>query len=290
MGESDFSEAHFGDDVSFVNTRFRGLVFFVLMQAERFASFRSATFGDEVSFDSASFGESADFQGTAFGDLLTLTGADFGAYADFRDARIALLDLNSVHNPTILRSRLDLRGARIGEAHLQDVIFEADVDFSDATFGLALSSDDEAPDDPASGTTIFRFATFEDDVSFARARFAGRLALENVKFQSTADFTDADFNGIAQDGAPSFALSYVDFGDLKLRWPQLPEPQYWVQSREDVIRGAIKASAPVGKPEPISRTLAELEERFKAANRLEDANASYFERKLAELREARAGG
>ena len=291
LGESDFSDTRFGDEAGFVNARFGGLVFFVSMQVERFARFRSATFDGEVDFDGAAFGESADFQGTSFKDLLTLTGTDFGAYADFRDAEIAMLDLNSVHNPTILRSRFDMRGARIGEAHFQDVIFEADVDFSDASFGLSLPSEEtDAAEDPAPGTTILRFATFEDDVSFARARFAGRLAVENVKFQRTADFTDADFSAIARGNSPSFAFSYVDFGDLRLRWPQLPEPRYWVQSEEDAIRGAIKTTSPVGRPEPISRTLSELEVSFKAGGRLDDANAAYFQRKLAELGEARSGG
>lgn len=290
-GVTDFSEVRFGDEVFFVNTQFHGLTLFVLLHAEWFASFRNAKFDNEADFNGAAFGESADFQGTRFMGLLRLIGADFGAYADFRDAGIALLDLNSVHNPTILKSRLDMRGARIGEAHVQDVIFEADVDFSDAAFGLPMPSEEsQAMEDSASGTTIFRFATFEDDVSFARARFAGRFAMENVKFQGSADFTDADFGGIERDDAPSFAFSYVDFGDLRLRWPQLPEPRYWVQSEEDAIQGTIEPIVPAGRPEPISRTLAELEERFRAANRLEDANAAYYEKKLAKLREVRSGG
>lgn len=288
LGESDFSNSHFSEEANFVAARFRSLVSFSSMAAERFASFRGAEFGDGTSLERAVFGESADFQGTTFQQYLIFTNAEFGAYADFRNAKIAKLELYSVRNPTILKSRMDLRGAQIGAAHIQDVIFQDTVDFSDASFGFPPPV--EAGQDAQRDATILRFVTFENDVSFARAHFAGRLALENVKFHRTADFTDANFVGISATGGPAFSVSYVDFGDLRISWTQLPETRYWVQSQEDGIRGSIKSAAPPGPPEPISRTLAKLEARFRDQNRLEDANQAYYERKLAELAEARSHG
>jgi hypothetical protein len=63
----------------------------------------------------------------------------FQEYADFRDTMILKLNYNSSVSPTIVNGRIDFRKATISEAHFQDVIFENDVDFSDAVFGIPLT-------------------------------------------------------------------------------------------------------------------------------------------------------
>lgn len=269
--EADFSAATFGEQTYFGEAVFSGD-----------AIFRSTHFGGDIVFRNTVFHGLAVFQGVEVSGTLDLRNTIYRAYADLREARIGSLNLNSSERPTIVTARFDMRGARLGETHFEDVIFEQEVDVSDAAFGVTTMG-------TARGTTVFRFVTFESLVSFARAHFEGPVVLENVKFQDVADFTDTHFLPIDAAGA-SFALSYVDFSELRIHWSQLPPTSSWVQGETDGIQPPFGVSPVPRTPEQRSRVLESLEKIFRDQGQLADANHAYFQRKRTELMEARREG
>ncbi|MDX1653691.1 MAG: pentapeptide repeat-containing protein [Candidatus Competibacteraceae bacterium] len=272
---ADFSKVQFDDRASFAETIFSGD-----------ASFRDGRFQGEAVFRGAAFSGLLDFQNLSAANTIDLASTNYGAYADFRNAHIHSLNVNSAQRPAIVSARFDMRGARLGQAHFEDVIFEDQVDFSDATFGMEGSAQHES-------ATVFRFVTFEKGVSFARTRFSDQLALENVKFQDLADFTDADLSAIAGHSPPGFSLSYVTFSDLVIDWRQLPPPTVWAQGGAQRITTTLETALgeTAFKPlEPLSRVFERLEAGFRNHGQLADANAAYYHRKRTELLEARTEG
>ena len=251
------------------------------------ASFDATAFHAETTVRAARFAASAVFQGACFADTLALQNSDLGAYADFRGATINRLDLLSHREPTLLQSRLDLRGAAIAEAAFEDVIFQGPVDLSDARVGgVVPACGDTAGTPPERPGLHLRFVTFEDAVSAQRATFSGHVAMFGTKFAEGVDFTNAVFPTLGGGDDASFSLAYSDFGDLRLRWDQLPDPWYWRPA-------AVSPNRPAGASdagEPVSSTLATLEGLFRARQLLADANAATYARKRIALREARAGG
>ena len=284
-----FDHTEFSGQSSFTAAEFEGEALFEQASFKSDALFRSMKVKGKATFSRTAFHGLADFQGTSFFARLNLVNASFGDYADFRDARIKKLDLNCAHNPAVLSTRFDLRGAKIGQAHLEDIIFEKDVDFSDADFGVELAWQQEpATLSTETGETVFRFITFEDTVSFLRTKFAGRFAMENIKFKGTANFTDAEFLNDTSGDSATFMISYVDFADLRLRWHQLPETRFWVTSATDRIKSSMELSSLNNDPEPVSRVIQSFETIFRDRGQLADANAAVFQLKQARLREARA--
>jgi len=282
QGPASFLRAELGGTARFTEARFAERAYFAEAVFAGDAVFRAARFQGNAVFEDVVFGGLVDLQGARVSGSLSLRNTSYGAYADLREARIGALDLNSAERPSIVAARFDMRGARVGAAHLEDVIFEQNVDFSDAVFGVGGSAE-------ARRGTVFRFVTFESPAAFARGRFEGPVVLENVDFQNIADFTDARFASPNGSG-PSFALSYVDFAELRVHWPQLPPPSVWVQGETGRIEPPF-GDAPLPRQlEPRSRVLERLEGSFRDQGQLADANRAYYHRKRTELLEARAEG
>lgn len=286
-GRASFLRVAFGERADFTKVQFFDDAYLADAVFSGDALFRDVRFEGDAVFSGAALRGLFDFQNVRAVGTLDLTNTSYDAYADFRDAHIRRINANSAERPAIVAARFDMRGARLGEAHFEDVIFEDDVDFSDAAFGVTAQG-------AGMKNTVFRFVTFEADASFGRTRFSGRLALENVKFQSRADFTDADLSGITRGSPPSFSLSYVTFNDLRVEWTQLPRPGLWAQQGEQRITTAIdpprddeESPEPL---EPLSRVFERLEAGFRDQGQLADANAANYHRKRTELLEARAEG
>lgn len=255
------------------------------------ASFARTDFDSETTFGATRFAKSAVFQETCFAGRLALQSSDLGPYADFRGAEIGHLDLSNSLEPTIYRSRIDLRRASITRADFEDVIFTGSVDASDATFGetatLCGFMEEPLPIEPG---LDLRFVTFEDTVSAQRTNFQKRLSMSGAKFEQGVDFTNATFPKLRKGGKARFALSFVDFGDLRLRWHQLPDPRYWSPVQNVTGIAANTKAARSKASEPVSHVLAGLERMFRDRGQLADANNATYHRKRSELAEARRAG
>jgi uncharacterized protein YjbI with pentapeptide repeats len=293
------------------------------------ANFEGATFGGAANFAGVSFDALAYFKEAQFFRRLTVIGAQFKTYADFRDTLIRQLSFQNATRPVIIEGRMDFRRATISEAHIQDITFVKDVNFSDVIFGTAVSEKEHTvkTEGKKAGNcatlasdfaTVFRFVTFEGNAYFLRTCFAGRTSLEWVFFHKDANFTSATlkgrvengrsmfsfFKGSAEHDKPVFSLSYVNFANLRITWPQLSDPVSWVSKDEEHIQSFIdlndtKESEMSRKQglespsedlqqelEPLSEVLKSFEAHFRGQNQLDDANAVYYAMKIAELQEA----
>jgi uncharacterized protein YjbI with pentapeptide repeats len=258
--KADFEDTIFGGRADFLRATFSGEATFRGATFSGEATFRGATFSGEAAFGGARFSGRADFGIARFAKLaffkdagffgrLTLENALFETYADFRDTRITQMAFNNVTRPQIMNGRMDFRRTTITEADFQDIVFERDINYSDARFGYPVEakgaqqqgSQTSGDTAPRAGqpqcpqvardvATMFRFVTFEGHAYFLRAVFCGRTSLEHVIFQKDADFTDATFQDHQDLGRPGFSLSYVNFTTLRLKWSQLAHPASWVQN------------------------------------------------------------
>jgi len=328
-GSADFSSAMFKVWVYFSNSTFKERAGFHSATFNE-ASFDSVTFSGKADFRSASFKEGADFRIATFNRLaffkeasfakLALYHAQFSSYADFRYASIGQLDFNSSRSPSVVHGRVDFRSSSIVSAHIQDVVFENDVDFSDAHFGDLMAAEgdknlhnkqdaDAINTTTANRSTVFRFVTFEKEARFNRAIFKGNVALENVIFKREASFTDAKFRP-ASDG--EFSLSYLAFSGMDLDWDALPPPdpgsfKPWVRSQSERVLSFVDTETaekeakeeaerkkkglpsmktkPEQKLEPLSKVFGQLEAAFRVQKKLDDANQAYYFKKLAERHE-----
>jgi uncharacterized protein YjbI with pentapeptide repeats len=283
------------------------------------ASFIRASFHGGADLQAAYFNTLADFKSARFIKTLALNSTRFGQYADFRNSEIERLDFNNQASPIIIESRFDFRKAVIAEAHFQDIVFLNTVDFSDATFGsqsqsqsenTAGNSEIESKKNTVSTprATVFRFVTFEDNASFLRTHFNGAVGFERVNFRNNASFMDAAFQGSKENGKP-FLFSYVNFNDLKIQWHQMPAQAFWVRSDEkrvksfvdikaekaaqqdarEAVRLGLKPLPPLFETEslqPLSQVFKAFETNLRDQNQLADANAAYYDLKLAELKES----
>jgi uncharacterized protein YjbI with pentapeptide repeats len=324
-GAAVFQDATFNGEAVFGRVAFYGEAGFRRTTFSGEANFWGTTFDGETTFRSARFAMLAFFKEARFVRRLTLDIARFDTYADFRDTQIRALAFNNAISPQVIQGRMDFRRAVITEAHLQDLVFEKDVDFSDTRFGVAADAE-QAPQQASqaggpSGSlarqtkcpsaspevrnvaTVFRFVTCEGHAYFLRTAFCGRTNLERVTFHKDANFTDALFFR-GHRALPVFSLSYVNFATLRLRWSQLPPPASWVQNAhtEETIHSFLERKDQAhaqknqetiearGEPlQPLSEVFKHLEANFRRQNELEDANEAYYQMKRAKLREAREG-
>jgi hypothetical protein len=275
---AEFGSASFGDTAEFYYTTVADDAVFYRASFLGDVTFGGASIKHRALFSSASFAALADFWALQVGETFEASSVGFGNSVYMREAQIGRLDLNNSARPVVIGARFDLRGARIGELHVEDVIFDRDVDVSDARLGEVF---------------VLRFVTFEGDAAFLRTRFAGRVGLENVKFKGEANFADADFSGLAP--GRSFEFSYVEAPDFRIRWPQLPAIDRWITAGSARVTSAMEREMPSAggeRPpptlEPVSRILSGLEDSFRERGQLTDANAAYYQRRLTELGEARA--
>lgn len=306
-GMAHFQSAEFGGNADFRLTRFQNS-----------ADFNSALFAGGANFLMARFAKTTYFKGAAFGELI-FGFTKFGEYADIRniEARKFVFEFDT---PSIVKSRMDFRNAKITDGRFVDVIFEKDVDFSDADFGANYEEFRNFTGPPRPPGTfegekmtiaVFRYVTFEKNAYFVRTKLARNTFFEMVNFKQNANFNKADFereHGIATH----FSFSYVTFKELVLRWRQLPDVAHWVRRPDAEIRmlgnrlrmlkflpegnpgelGRIreeleKAKAEADKIEPLSEALRNLESNFRKRKLLDDANLAHFHLKEAELGEAR---
>jgi len=95
---------------------------------------------------------------------------------------------------------VDARESRLASFEQMDVVFNAPVDFSDATF---------------KGAFALRGSVFEDTVIFDRCRFEGPVDVLNVQCKKSASFYRADFAGrtILRANFPTF----VNFNEVVFR-------------------------------------------------------------------------
>lgn len=134
-GWADFEEAIFSGTTLFPYATFSGEANFNRAIFDRGADFYFAILSRAADFRFANFDKSVFFREARFFDEFMLGDALFKEYADFRDTRIKKLNYKNTFSLAIIGARFDLRGARITEAHFEDMAFEKDVDFSDVEFG-----------------------------------------------------------------------------------------------------------------------------------------------------------
>jgi uncharacterized protein YjbI with pentapeptide repeats len=169
-GYAYFMRSTFGGDATFFGAKFGGYAYFSEAKFGGDADIRRSTFGGDATFSGAKFGGDADFGWADFGgkagfmrstfggyayfreagfyNALTIAYSSFDEYADFRAVRARRLDFGCGESPSVIKGRLDFRGAKITEAHLQDIIFESAVDFSDAKFGAFVIGMEDITDWP----------------------------------------------------------------------------------------------------------------------------------------------
>jgi hypothetical protein len=228
-----FTSSVFTKDIDFNGATFEGNAYFdrsIFIGSSDFSNstfigeaiLSDAHFDGKVIISNARFDKIAFFKNSQFTNLLSLNIAAFGQYADFRDTQIEQLSWDCSKNPTFVESQVDFRNTTISEAHFEDLIFNKDVDFSDATLKAVA----------------FRFVTFASNAYFIGTRFQGNTALERVKFKHEANFTDSDFRSSGNGVGKRFEMSHVTLGNLTLNWNQLPNQQAWVLSPSERNKGS----------------------------------------------------
>jgi len=132
---TSFKAASFAGESSFSNARIGGAADFSFSNFNHTADFSLVTFAADARFDSASFKRLAYFKSAAFQGTLNLSGFINSQYADFRDSNIKQFNFDSSKAPTVVQGWVDFRGSSIASAHIQDVIFKQEANFSDVHFG-----------------------------------------------------------------------------------------------------------------------------------------------------------
>ncbi len=312
---ANFSNSAFGNAADFSNVIFHGVANFSENVFKKEAFFFGTVFEDEAFFSRADFQKEALFFGAAFKSRAYFSRTTFNSSANFFQAafddkttffRAAARSLNfsNAEIPTTIKGRMDFRKAKISEAHFQDIIFEKEVDFSDAEFGVPTGDTEK----DKHFALVFRSATFNSDAYFVRTIFPPNTALEMTNFKNNANFKEAVFKTHgksqitkAENKKQNFSLSYVNFDTLLIKWDQLPDTEYWIRKTEERIKSFADMeeettqgkkqteSEPGEKVEVLSQVLKTLEENFRRSNDLDDANKAYYHMKLAELEEAREG-
>jgi uncharacterized protein YjbI with pentapeptide repeats len=219
-GGAFFSEAIFRRRVLFGSSCFGGEADFESASFGGDADFSSANFGGRTSFSRTQFDGIANFMGSKFLSTLNFISIKFKEYGDFRDTTIKWLDFSNRETPIIVKSRVDMRNSDISEAHIENIVFEKDIDFSGAKIGLAF----------------FKFITFESNAYFIRTKFLDRIALERVKIKGEVNLTGAEFTSSNDKKQKPFSLSHVYFNTLILEWNQLPNPDCWVETSDQKIK------------------------------------------------------
>ena len=315
---AEFIEADFNGIANFEEATFRGSSSFGYSVFSGDADFSRSNFCRTAVFAYANFKKSAIFQGAQFHNLLSLPGVSFEGYTNFRKTHINRLNFRN-NNQAIVRGRIDFRNATITDAHFQNIIFEKDIDFSDARFGFQQNSEEKGclsdmqrPSFHALQSimgsssfktiqaVIIRYVTFESDVYFIRTSFFGDISFERINYKNEANFKDAIFT----DGSEKqrFSLSYVNAKNLLINWDQLPDTNLWLNDTQERVKSFLdfqdEASKKrdgitdidieeIEKLEPLSQVLKGLETNFLSQGKLDNANEIYYHMKIAELQKVR---
>jgi hypothetical protein len=102
-------------------------------------------------------------------------------------------------------------------------VFEKDVDFSDVRFGNTKDH----------GAVVFRFINFESETYFIRTTFYSDTEFQRINFKKDVNFTNAVFKTKGEDIEQRFSLSYLNFTKLLISWNQLPDPDSWLQDKDE---------------------------------------------------------
>ncbi len=317
--EADFFSANFKDEADFSSAYFNTNADFIAAYFNKYADFSSAYFKDEADFFLANFNKYADFSSATFYglsyfkeakfEILLLDSTLFKKYADFRETLIGQLNFQNT-SPTVIEGRIDFRKAIIVEAHFQDIIFEKDVDFSDATFGFPYFDFSDAtfanfgvPEKDIIFNrllsnrpfVVFQYVTFESYAYFIRSTFSCNTAFERINFKNDANFTDVVFNWKKRKRIHKFSFSYLDFKNIFVTWDNLPDFRYWVSESKERIKSFVNVKKNENKKvreenlQPLTSVLSSLEENFRNQNNLKDTNQTNYYRKAEELKYARNG-
>ena len=293
-----FNEARFSGDAHFDGATFSAAAYFDGATFSGVGDFRGATFSRDADFLKAEFRGGASFLGTKFwktvqfkdsifSNILGLDSIKIKEYAGFRNAQIERLDFCCRGIPAVIEGHMDLRDSNIAEAHFQDITFEKDVDFSNATLGL----------------TVFRFVTFGSDASFIGTNMNDCFAFENINIKGVANFTRAQFTCSNCANQKRFCLSHVNLNNLILQWNQLPDYRLWVTSSDERVRSFldqaihhltlitgwhinVKTEEPL---QPLSQVFEHLEASFRKSNQLDGANWAYYNKKESKRIEDQIG-
>lgn len=199
-GTANFSDAIFGQETSFANTRmerdarfdlaiFKGKAVFEATQIGGTANFNNAIFEREVRFNSAriegnTFFTPATFKGNAVFEAAQIEGtanftnATFEQEASFNSARIAG---NALFRPTTFKGSADFIAAQIdGAAEFTNAVFEQEAKFDLARIGMQI----------ALWSTVF-----EKELSLASAT-AGTIALNEFTTFSGIDLRGCTYGSI----------------------------------------------------------------------------------------------
>ena len=286
---SDFSGSHFKGKADFSKASFQSETLFRHVVFNEEGSFFEAIFHDTVDFFESIFQQLAYFKYSQFYHILRIKNVGFNGYVDFRNSLINKLDMYSQKSPTIIKNRVDYRNSWIGSAHLQDVVFEGDVDFSGVIFG-----GNESNDEKNSNAVVLRFVSFEGDSNFVRTVFLCDLSLEMLSSKGFMNFRDAQFKPPGNTQNNKIMLSYLNTSRIYIEWRQLPFISQWIRDEKDRIFSFADKEL-LDKPdekknmdltiEPISEMLQVFEDIFQ--NRLADKNDVIYLRQCVELAEIR---
>lgn len=277
-GRSEFSGAVFsGGRATFTATEFYGNATFDEAEFKKGATFYTAEFlnGPVISFDRAKLFGPMDFTQARLTGPISFVQAESSDLITFVDAELrANLDLRRAHVPALMLGGGAARAQIGGEAA-----------FDNAFIGKALLEGTDFV-----GKVTFVSTTFGWKQSCRPGQDSGRVvvSLSNSSFGSTADFTDAVFDGEA-------TLSHLRFeaGKVRLRWAQVAG----ALSVESV--GALRkiagsntcfaldtaAEDPVEAARRRVEMLRVVERNFKAHELLDDSNSASYVRQLAEAQQ-----
>ena len=206
---ADFSLHGFESDVDFRKFQFPGEVSFISAKFPGYVNFESVEFPDDASFRRVIFSASCNFRNTTFTKIADFLEAEFKHLAEFSNVMV----LNDADfSSTKFGRSADFKSAEFkGRVSFQESTFFREVTFADTKFKnganyieatfFRLTSFLNAEFE---GVALFLQCSFKSAVSFKDSSFKefasfkavsgkGIFALNNVKFSSLPDFTEAHF-------------------------------------------------------------------------------------------------
>lgn len=201
-----FSEAQFNSTARFIGTNFHGPTYFFRSTFENQAWFAGGCrFDDDVSFKGAKFlkkgSSTREKQGNAPRAPVLFSGVVFSGNAIFSDVQFNQVSFCEIGTggdlgmDTIFRKKADFRGAKFETLELQRVIFESNVDFSNADFGERVDF-----------TNV--------DIERASILLEWEQLLNDSKKPTKIEWKDAFKNGEYQKGDKQSGDAFVNFLSL----------------------------------------------------------------------------
>ena len=199
--KADFSLHGFESDVDFRKFQFPGEVSFIYAKFPGHVNFESVEFPYDASFGRVIFSASCNFRNSSFTKIADFSDAEFKHHADFRNVMV-LNDAN-------------FSSTKFGnDVSFDSSDFKGSVSFREATFFREVSFSDTKFKNGAN----YIEATFFRLTSFCNAQFEGIALFLQCSFKSAVSFKDSSFKEFASFKAVSgkgiFALNNVKFSSL----------------------------------------------------------------------------